>query len=100
MDILSQYEKQSPAVSHEQPMYQLPSEYGFLIRLVMKISGGRIKDAIRANYILIGVAIVFLIIAGMIFLFARSGSNSRYAPVPVMSNVPDVDWPPRAIMRK
>ena len=52
MDILGQYEKQfpqenKPAIPQQRPL----SEHGFLINLVMRVSGGMIKDEAQATYV-------------------------------------------------
>lgn len=64
MDILSQYEQENPEASKPQPAWQSSGEYGFFIRLVMRLSGGKIQNETQANYVLF----VFIAIAVIISL--------------------------------
>ncbi|MBI3421246.1 MAG: hypothetical protein HY006_04220 [Candidatus Sungbacteria bacterium] len=54
-------------------------EYGFFIRLVMRLSGGRVQDSRRAIYILLGVAAVFML-ASLLFLFGIPGFSAPTHP--------------------
>ena len=53
MDILKQYNQQFPEANKPAPQWQPPEEYGAIVRLAIKLSGGRIKDEKQANYALI-----------------------------------------------
>ena len=61
MGLLENYKEQNPESFREKPQWEPPREYGFFIRLVMKMSGGRIRDVNTASYaLLIAAAIVAL----------------------------------------
>lgn len=79
MDILGQYEKQQPQVIQAAPQRQLAPEYGFFIRLVIRLSGGRIQDSRRAVYVLLGIAAVFML-ASLLFLFGVPGLSAPTRP--------------------
>lgn len=66
MDILKQYEKQNPEIS-QIPASQELQEGSFLARMAMRLSGGRIKDAKQANYVLLGVMIFCFVFAIVIY---------------------------------
>ena len=73
MDILEQYEKENPEVKI--PEWQTSQDYSFLVRLVMRISGGRIQEEKQANYVLfVAVGIMFLV---AILIFFVSGPSSE-----------------------
>jgi len=80
MDILSQYKQQNPEAFREKPKWQPSSEYGFLIRLVMRLSGGRIRDAKKASMALLSIAMVVLIMSIAIFIYSFSGSGALANP--------------------
>ena len=75
MDILGEYERQNlDAPTQTRRAVPYSQQYGFFIRLVMRLSGGRITDARQATYVLLGVAgVIFLIslflLAGLLALF-------------------------------
>ena len=46
MDLLEKYKEQYPEALREQK-WKVPHEYGFLIRLLMKMSRGKIRDKNR-----------------------------------------------------
>lgn len=79
MDPLQQYQKQYPEFSHGAPQWQPPEEYGFFFRLVMTLSGGRVRDVRQATYILTAVVVVAVIIA-LFFLFSGGGSRQDLQP--------------------
>ena len=56
MDILGQYEKQTQNVPLSTPQWQPSNEHGFLIGLVIKISGGKISDERQATFVLAIIA--------------------------------------------
>ena len=76
MGILERYEKQFPEANKPAPQWQPSSEYGFFVKLVMKLSGGRIQDEAKANYVLLGAALLLVIIAILIFFFGSADSVS------------------------
>ena len=73
MDILGQYEKQIPNVPLSTPQWQPPNEHGFLIGLVIKISGGKISDERQATFVLALVAGFGLAASIAILLYSFSG---------------------------
>ena len=69
MDILEQYEKQNPETLSRSNKYDISREFqeeSFLVRFVMRLSGGRIQDARQACFVLLGVAGVLFILAFII----------------------------------
>ena len=75
MDLLSQYKQDHPEAFRDAPKWQPPKEYGFFIRLVMRLSGGKIRDINKASYALaIAAAVVFLI--SLLFFFGIGGFSS------------------------
>ena len=75
MSILEQYEKQFGTPVAPAPQNQPSNEYGFLINLVMRLSGGRIKDAAQASYVLAGCAGLLFVIAIIMGVRAFSGNQ-------------------------
>lgn len=69
MDILKRYEERQPRAAQPAPRAAAGSEYGFLVRAVMRLSGGRIHEVRQANYILLGVATVAVILS-LVLLFS------------------------------
>ena len=63
MDILEQYNKTSPAVTRRILSGADASEHGLLIRAVMRMSGGLVADARRANMILLVIAVAACVAA-------------------------------------
>ena len=82
MDILGQYEKQFPKENKPAPQRQPSLEHGFLIRLVVKLSGGRIADEVMANYVLVIAAAAMLVISFFILfgIPGLSGSPRAFLP--------------------
>lgn len=77
MDILAQYEKQNPEQKQvPQNMYNDQSEeYGAIIRLVMKVSDGRIQNERQANTVLI-IAAGIMIIISLLLIFGAPWSTA------------------------
>ena len=74
MDLLSQYKQDHPEEFREKSRPSTSpdrSQYGFLIRMVMKMSGGLITDANQASYALL-VAIVLLAAIAAFFYYKIS----------------------------
>ena len=70
MDLLSQYKQDHPEEFREKPRpvgSADRSQYGFLIRVVMKMSGGLITDANQASYTLLIGAILLIAIAAFFY---------------------------------
>jgi len=78
MDILGAYEKQNPQPVQQALQRSQSSEYGFFIRLVMRLSGGRIENTRQASYVLLAIAGVIMVAAISVFLgvFGFSSSTS------------------------
>ncbi len=76
MDILGQYKRENPgsslpSASGDVPGF--PQREGFLVRLVMRFSGGRIRNVFQATGVLIAIAILVIILSA---LFIFRGNNS------------------------
>ena len=73
MDILSQYNQQRPEASQEQKQTPMTDQYGRtyggMTAWVIRVSGGRIRDARGASYVLFGVAVIVLMIAIFVYSF-------------------------------
>ncbi|MBI3442239.1 MAG: hypothetical protein HY007_00495 [Candidatus Sungbacteria bacterium] len=76
MDLLGEYEKQNPQPVRAAPQRRPYQEYGFFIRLVMRLSGGRIQNTRQASYILLAAAGIILLTAILVFLGAFGFSSS------------------------
>jgi len=59
---------------------------GFFVRLVMRLSGGRIQNARQASLILLGTAIGIFIISTLVFFFSFSGGPDMVVPPKVNVN--------------
>lgn len=79
MDILGEYEKQNPQPVQAAPQRQLAPEYGFFIRLVMRLSGRRIENARQASYVLLALSITIIAVSFIIFLY-QGGNGLRPPP--------------------
>ncbi|MBI4224788.1 MAG: hypothetical protein HY617_00500 [Candidatus Sungbacteria bacterium] len=77
MDILGAYEKNKPQTSVGQVPYAgTASSDGFLVRMVLKFSGGRVRDQKQALLVLLVIAGVGLLIAGI--LIVRSSGPTQH----------------------
>ena len=75
MDILGRYEQQHPQAAAPTRTDISSDDYGFFINLVMRLSGGRIRDANQASSVLLGAVVVMIIIAVIILVIGmRSGA--------------------------
>jgi hypothetical protein len=92
MDLLQEYNKsqlkaqpQSILPTQEQLLQQrYAPDTGFFIPLVIKLSGGRIRDAKQATYVLLGIAgVVFIISLFLIF----SGGSAELLPENLPTNM-------------
>ncbi len=79
MDILSQYNQQHPEASQEQKQTPMTDLYGRtytgMTAFVIRMSGGRIRDARGASFALMGGIVVTLIITAVVFLL--SGADNK-----------------------
>lgn len=68
MDLLHRYYEQTkkPIMKRQIVSTSMSGESGF-VRLVMRISGGKIHDARTANYLLLAVAGVLMVVALVVF---------------------------------
>ncbi len=84
MDILSQYKKDHPEAFQEKKAVPMADEYGRvytgMVALVMRLSGGRIKDARTANIALLAVVAVIAIMTIYFFISAISGGTNSPLP--------------------
>ena len=80
MDILGRYEQQHPQAAAPIIMEKVSNEYGFLIGLVMRMSGGRIRDAHKASFVLLAMAVVIIIIAVIILIIGMDSGAVPLAP--------------------
>lgn len=78
MDLLSQYKQDHPEAPRKKPSSSLTDEYGReysrMVALVMRLSGGRIRDARTASYVLVIAAVVILITA-LTFFYWSAGND-------------------------
>ena len=85
MDIFSQYKQQNPEAFQEKKQSQMSDEYGReytgMAAWVIRLSGGRIRDARSASYALL-VFVAFVLVVS-IFLYVGEGSK-KFSP----------DWTP------
>ena len=77
MGLLENYKEQNPSAFREKQKRSPSDDYGFFIRLVMSASGGRIRDANTASYVLLGAAVFIMIVAGALVI-----SNFNLLPGP------------------
>mgnify|MGYP001577440866 CR=1 len=68
MDLLEQYKKQYPETFKQKPQWQPSDEYGFFIRLVMRLSRGRVRDTRQAARVLLIAAAVILLLSLFFFV--------------------------------
>ena len=72
MDLLEQYKQQNPEKFREKKPAPMADPYGreysTLVALVMRLSGGKIRDAKQASYALLGVVVIIAVISGILFL--------------------------------
>ena len=77
MDLLSQYKQDHPEAFQEKKAVPMADEYGrtypAMVRLAMRLSGGRIRTAQQANYALLAAVVVIILVALLLF-FGVPGS--------------------------
>lgn len=78
MDILKQYEKQNPEIPRAPASQEFQNESS-LVRMVMRLSGGRIRNAKQANYVLLGFATI-LIVTSLFVSFSTGPSSEQFLP--------------------
>ncbi len=71
MDLLEQYKQQNPEAFREKKPAPMADAYGreysTLVAFVMRFSGGRIRDAKQASYVLLGIAGVIAVVSLLFF---------------------------------
>lgn len=81
MDLLSQYKQQNPEAFREQKSPSMTDmygrEYSGMVRLVMRLSGGRIQTLKRAHYVLVGMAALFVLMAVIILLIFNANNSGE-----------------------
>lgn len=84
IDILEQYEQeQKLQPARSTAMRESIHDAPFVIRLVIKVSRGRITDIRIANYVLLGIVVFFFLSAFMIFFLAtRLPKSPPSRPLP------------------
>ena len=79
MDLLSQYNKDHPEASLEKKAASITDEYGRvytgMIALVMRLSGGSIRDARTASYVLLAASAI-IILGALVILFWPSRTQN------------------------
>jgi len=68
MDILAQYQKEHPEMKRAVEPYGIADEYGWIVRFVIKLSGGRIRSARHATWVLGGIVVLVLGATAAIFI--------------------------------
>lgn len=67
MDLLEQYKTDHPEAFRELPRQQVADGQSFLIRMVMTLSGGMVRDVRQAQYVLLGIAIICALVGAVLF---------------------------------
>ena len=84
MDILSQYKQEHPETFQEKKLPRMTDEYGReytgMVAFVIRLSGGRIRDARTASFALAIVAGIIVLATFYLFISALRGGSS--APLP------------------
>ena len=80
MDILSQYKQDNPDAFKEKLKWEPSKEYGFFIRTVMRLSGGRIRDVNKAAFVLTIAGAAVFAVSIAIFVYNFSGSTAPANP--------------------
>jgi len=72
MDILGQFQKKFKNVGQKKSLdsgnLDIPDEYGAITKMVMKFSGGRIRDPEQASRVLLAAVLVMLAFIAFYFL--------------------------------
>ncbi|MBI3420880.1 MAG: hypothetical protein HY006_02350 [Candidatus Sungbacteria bacterium] len=75
MDILGKYDQEHPQAVPQASQWRPPAEYGFFVRTVMRISGGRIRDTRQAGIVLLVCTGIFLLLS-VIIVWPRGGQRT------------------------
>ncbi len=80
MDLLEQYKQQNPKAFQEKKPAPMTDEYGRvytgMIAFVIRLSGGRIRDARQATKALLAASVIIAIAALMIFFWPSGAQNA------------------------
>ena len=83
MDLLSQYKQQHPEAFQEKKPARMTDEYGReytgMVAFVIRLSGGRIRDARTASYAL-AIAVAIIVLVSLMIYFMGSGGNIPSSP--------------------
>ncbi len=84
MGLLENYQQQHPEAFR--PKEREPElgegEYGFIVRFVIHLPGGLIRNAKQASYVLLGAAGVILVLTLAIFFMGNSNNVASPPPTP------------------
>lgn len=77
MDLLEQYKLQNPEAfrSKEREPELGEGDYGFIVRFVIHLPGGMVRNAKEASYVLLGAAGVSILLTLIIFFWSGSGQK-------------------------
>ena len=65
--------------------FQREQKLSFLTKLVIKASGGKVESATQAQYVLAGIALLFILITVLMFMKSLGASPS---PEPLKEGIP------------
>lgn len=96
MGILEQYQQQQqPHMVAERPERQSADSSAFLVWLVMRLLGGRIRERKQVNLVLLGFCALVTVVSVLLIVLGNPHVRSSYAPVPVIDReLEDINWPP------
>ncbi len=80
MDILQQYEREHPTTVPSSPETQQFTGTSPFIAVVMRISGGRIKNTRHASYALLIIAIVFFMCTAVFAVLTLTQGPHQASP--------------------
>ena len=87
MDLLEQYKQQHPEAFRPRENTGLGAdEYGFLIKLAIRLPGGFVQNAKQATRVLLGAAGLVFVVA--IVLFLRSGGSNLPPEEEILRDTP------------
>jgi|GEM_PF-1562223 hypothetical protein len=90
MGLLEQYQQQYPEAfrprDHEQEAGG--DEYGFIVRLVIHLPGGVVRNARQANRFLLITACIFLLLTVVVYLWNKGASPQAFTPSGYTAPIP------------
>ena len=82
MGLLENYQQQHPEAFR--PKEREPElgegEYGFIVRFVIHLPGGLIRNAKQASYVLLGAAGVAIVLTLIVLFWGSGGSRAAFSP--------------------